>query len=344
MSRGRRQVRGAVIVLGLASLVGTCAHAALAQDAPEGELTQLKVVQDWIAPWVAWFPWTVATEKGWYEDAGLAIEWVVPPTPADSSKFPATGATQLGFAFAPDMLAAASQGLDFVSVASLMDRNPQGIMCWADEVSQPSDLEGRRVAIYNSPVSQMLWQVFADFHGLDTSTIEVITEGNYTVPLILAGAVDCIDAAAAGELVDAQAQAGREAIYFLYDTSNGVPDWYWLNVVANRSWLEQNPEAVRAFIDVTLDGIAYCNANVEECADIFLARHADAGLSRKVLLDGWAELQRFAQQPFDPDQPLGWQDVTKTQAFHDLMVEQKLIETPIEDVGRLVSNDYLPAG
>jgi len=62
--------------------------------------------------------WTVGIEKGWYEEAGLDIEWVLPPTPADSSKFPATGATQLGLAFAPDMLAAASQGLDFVSVAS----------------------------------------------------------------------------------------------------------------------------------------------------------------------------------------------------------------------------------
>lgn len=323
--------------------------AASPSAAPEASFAPISmtVVEDYPAPhWIAQVPWWMAKEKGFYKDLGLDVNFVLPPTPPDPAKFIATGKVQMGISYTPDLLTAASQGLDFVAVGSLMDRNTEGIMCWKDSgVTTPKDLAGKTVAIYDFPMAQLNWDLFLKHWGVDPSTVKKVSEGNYGVPLIVSGKADCIDAAAPMELQDAQLQAKKDAVFFLYDETQGIPNFYWFVLAANREFADKNPEAVRRFTEATLKGFQYAKDHPDEVVSLFkeIAPDQDPTMAAK----SWASLASIEYNPdgtlnrFYPTDPPGFMRPELWSSFQDILVANGLQDAKV-DVNKYVSNDYLP--
>lgn len=332
-----------------AASAATESMAPSASAAAEASFTPISmtVVEDYPAPhWIAQIPWWMAKEKGFYSDLGLDVTFQLPPTPSDPAKFIATGKVEMGISYTPDLLTAASQGLDFVAVGSLMDRNTEGIMCWKDSgVTTPKDLEGKTVAVYDFPMAQLNWDLFLKHWGVDPSKVKKVSEGNYGVPLIVAGKADCIDAAAPMELQDAQLQANKEAVFFLYDESQGIPNFYWFVLAANRDFATKNPEAVRRFTEATLKGFQYAKDHPDEVKTLFTKIAPDQDPTMAAL--AWESLAGIEYNAdgtlnrFYPDDPPGFMRPELWSSFQDILVENGLQESKV-DVNKYVSNDYLP--
>ena len=222
-------------------------------------LTKVTFMADYPRPpWVAQIPWVVAMDKGWYKQAGLDVKYVFPSTPADPARFIGIGRADVTVSYTPDLLTAASKGLKVKALASVFDRNVEGIMVWKSSgITTPKQLEGHTVAIYDFPMAKLNWQTFADHYGIDTKKVKVVSEGNYGVPLMVSNKVDGIDAAAPSELVDSELQAKQSARFWVYLKQNGIPDFYWFIIAANSDWAQKNPAAAKAFVSVTMKAVKW---------------------------------------------------------------------------------------
>lgn len=307
------------------------------------ELVSVKFVPDWNNSWVGWIPWVGAWKMGWFEEAGIDLEVVLPPTGSDPPKFIGAGTVDLGYTIGADLLFAASQGLDFKVISGLSDQIPQGIACWADEVSAPQDLYGKTVAIYDFPSSGLFWDFFVDFHDLDLSQITVVSEGQNTTPLAVSGAVDCIDAAASGELVQMQLEAEREATYFLYDASNGIPRLQNSLLAVYPAFAEAHPEVVEAFIATWFRGVSYMfesEANTQEFIDLYVEAYPENDREATVL--GWDAMKTYAYPRYFPEKPEGYVSAEFFASLADILAEAGMLEQPVEDAASYVTNQYVP--
>ena len=305
-------------------------------------LTKVTFMADYPRPpWVAQIPWVVAMNKGWYKAAGLDVKYVFPSTPADPARFIGIGRADLTVSYTPDLLTAASKGLKVKALASVFDRNVEGIMVWKDSgITTPKQLEGHTVAIYDFPMAKLNWQTFAQHYGIDTNKVKVVSEGNYGVPLMVSNKVDGIDAAAPSELVDSELQAKQSARFWVYLKQNGIPDFYWFIIAANSDWAQKNPAAAKAFVSVTMKAVKlvlpapegsgqHLRADVQEGC-LSRARDQGLGADRQVRLDA-----------LQAAKPAGWMDPAIWKSYQQFLVKKKFLTDKVNVDDVLTGNQFV---
>lgn len=327
-----------VALLLLLPLTAGLCEAAPAADKP---LTKILFCHDFPQPaWVAQMPWIIAKEKGFYQEAGLDVDFVFPATPADPVKYVATGKVQFTASYTSDVLAAATEGLDnFLVVSSIMDQDCGGIIALEESgITSPADLKGKTVAIYDFPMTQLHFAMMMKTYQLSDSDYTKVSAGDYSAPLMITGKVDAADGAGPGELVAVEAELGKKVNIFYYDQSAGVPDRYWLVTVANKEFVDQNPEAVKAFVKATQKGKEYSQANPEEAVDIFCKVYPD--MEKDMTTRAFLSLMDRSYTPFNPDAPAGAMDLTYWSDYQDFFFDNGLLSEKV-DVTQYVTNDYI---
>ncbi len=231
-----------------------------------------------------------------------------PSTPADPARFIGIGRADLTVSYTPDLLTAASKGLKVKALASVFDRNVEGIMVWKDSgITTPKQLEGHTVAIYDFPMAKLNWQTFASHYGIDTQKVKVVSEGNYGVPLMVSNKVDGIDAAAPSELVDSELQAKQSARFWVYLKQNGIPDFYWFIIAGNSDSGQKNPAAAKAFVSVTMKAVKWSFQHQKEAVNIFVQTYKK-DVSPELATKAWAQIVKYDSTRFKPSKPAGWMD------------------------------------
>ena len=339
-------MRRTTIIAGAAALAlatATAAVSATAASRHRAALTRITFMADYPRPpWVAQIPWVVAMNKGWYRQAGLDVRYVFPSTPSDPARFIGIGRADVTVSYTPDLLTAASKGLGVKALASVFDRNVEGIMVWSDSgITTPKQLEGRTVAVYDFPMAQLNWQTFAAHYGIDTHKVKKVSEGNYGVPLIVSKKVDAIDAAAPSELVDAQLQAKKKARFWVYLKQNGIPDFYWFIIAANSDWAQKNPDAARRFVAVTMKAVKWSFGHQKEAVNIFVNTYKK-DVSPQLAADAWKQIVRYDSTRFQPSRPAGWMDPAIWRSYQRFLVSKKFLDKPVNLDSVLTQNRYVP--
>jgi putative hydroxymethylpyrimidine transport system substrate-binding protein len=338
-------VAAALAALAAVAAIGLSGPAAARVETPRASLTKITFMADYPRPpWVAQIPWVVAMNKGWYKDAGLDVHYVFPSTPSDPARFIGIGQADLTVSYTPDLLTARSKGLNVVALASVFDRNVEGIMVWGDSgITKPKQLEGKTVAIYDFPMAQLNWRTFASHYGIDTSKVKKVSEGNYGVPLIVANKVNAIDAAAPSELVDAELQAHKNARFWVYLKQNGIPDFYWFIIAGNQGWVQKNPAAAKAFVDVTMKAVKWSFQHQKEAVNIFVQTYKK-DISPQLAKAAWAQIVKYDSTRFLPNKPPGWMDPKIWSSYQQFLLSKKFLTKPVDLSTLLTNNSYVPAG
>lgn len=340
----------AVVTAGLAAGCGSSSSssaasssAGAASSSGTAPTTNVTFVADYNPAWPAQVPWNVAMQKGWYKQAGLNINYQLPPSNADPPRLVGAGSADVTVSYTPDLLTAKAAGLDVVALASLLDRNVEGIMTYDPSITTPKSLEGKRVAIYDFPMAQINWKTFTDHYGVDRSKVQMAPEGSYGVPIIVAGKVDAIDGAAGGELDDANTRLKKEAHFWVYQPGNGIPPFYWFVIAANGSWVKAHPAAARAFVNVTLRALRWSEANPKAAADIFAQRNPQAA-TPALAERSWASILKYADTPWVSGKPLGYMDPAIWNSYAQYLEAQKFLTKPVTVSSLLTNNQYVPGG
>ncbi len=272
------------------ALVAACLLAALPAAAEE----KLTVLLDWfINPDHG--PLYVARERGYFAEAGLAVEFTPPADPNDPPKIVAAGKADLAVSYQPHLHMQAAAGLPRARIATLV-ATPLNTIVVLDEspIRTIADLKGKRVGFSVAGLEDALLEGVLQPHGLTMDDIEKVNVNWSLSPSLIAGKVDAVIGAFRNFELNQMDIAGYPGRAF-YLEEEGVPPYDELIIVAHRDTLDR--PAYRAFVDAVERGVQYMVNHPGEAWKLFVAgdrKDLDDELNRRAWRD---TLPRFALRP-----------------------------------------------
>lgn len=323
------------LAAGMAALMTVSAAGVIPASAEETE--KITFVLDW-TPNTNHTGLYVAESLGYFAEQGLEVEIVQPPEDG-ADALVASGKAQFGVSFQDTMApgVAGENALPTTAVAALIQHNTSGIVSRKGEgMDTPKGMEGKKYATWDSPVEVAMIQNVVEEDGGDFSKVEMIPSTvTDEVSALQSGSVDAIWIFYAWAGVKMELE-NLETDYFAFKDINPVFDYYTPVVIANNSFLEEEPETAKKFLTALRDGYEYAIENPEDAAKILCeaAPELDEELaveSQKYLADQYkAEVEQW-----------GYMDPERWDSFYQWLNENQLVENEIPE-GAGFSNAYLP--
>ncbi len=282
----------------------------------------------------------VARDRGYFEDAGLDVSLDAPTDPSLPIKLVAAGRTDLAISYEPEVLLARQQGLDVVSVATVVGR-PLTSMIWLEKtkIKNVAGLKGKTVSTAGIPYQDAYLRTILERAGLSESDVTKVGVGQGLLPSILSGKAQ----ATLGpfwniEGVDLRL-SGRRPVVNPVDRL-GVPTYSEMVLVAKGSRVEEDPDSIRLFIKALERGTGDAVEQPNFAREAILA--ANKALDPKTTdaqLDVTLPLlaQRNGKRPF------GYMDTARWQTFINWAVDNEVLNAPQRAVD-VLTNSMLPTG
>ena len=320
----------------------TAALIALALPATAQE--KLSVALDW-TPNTNHVGLYVAQSKGWFEEAGLEVD-ILPFTDTSSGALVATGVAEFGILSAVGFHSQRATGADMTAVMAVVQHETGRVVFNGDrqDIQRPADLDGKIYAGFGSAWENALISTIIRNDG-GTGEFDTVTLGTSAYEALANGSVDFTLEVSTWEgvnsvLLDRPQRAFRYADY-------GVPDQHTTLLGGNGTWLANNPETAKAFVQAAQRGYAFAAAQPREAADILIAETAGM-LTNPDLVR--ASMDALVAGGFlqDPGEPVGLIDdrmiaeITGFLFAAGIMLDEN--GAPIDempDVSTWYTNDYL---
>ncbi|HEU5142058.1 MAG TPA: ABC transporter substrate-binding protein [Solirubrobacterales bacterium] len=190
----------------------------------------------------------MAQELGYFRDAGLDVSIQTPADPAAPIKQVAAGQTDLAISYEPEVVLAAEQGLDVLTVGAIVDR-PLTSMIWLkrSKIGGIADLRGKTIATAGIPYQDAYLETILARADLSPSDVKTVNVGYGLLPALVGGRADAMLGGFRNvEGVDLRLR-GEAPVVTPVDQL-GVPTSEELVLVANRESVEEDPEGVRLFL------------------------------------------------------------------------------------------------
>ena len=306
-----------------------------AADAGNSDLTKVSIVLDW-TPNTNHTGLYVAQKLGYYKDAGLEVE-ILPSPEGGASALVAAGGADFGID-CQDTLAPAFVGdnpLPVTAVAALIQHNTSGIISLASEnIQSPKDLEGKTYATWENPVEQAVIKSLMEADGGDFSKLELIPETVTDVITALNTNIDTVWIFYAWDGV-ATTLKGYDTNFMNFAELDSTFDYYTPMIIANNTFLAENPDTAKAFLAATAKGYEYAIENPDAAADILL--EAAPELDPEIVK---ASQEWLADQYIADAEKWGYFDPERWDAFYAWLTENNLVDGELP-AGTGYTNDYL---
>ena len=280
----------------------------------------------------------VALEKGYFEEAGLDVEIVQPPEDG-AEVLVASGKAQFGVSFQDSMAAALSgdNALPISAVAAVIQHNTSGIISRKGEgMDTPKGMEGHNYATWNGPIELATLEQVVEKDGGDFSKIELIPSTvTDEVSALKTKSVDSIWIFYGWAGVKTELEK-LETDYFAFADIDPVFDYYTPVIISGNEFLEEKPEAAKAFLKALTKGYEFAIENPDEATEILCK--ANAELDKELVKAS----QNYLADKYQADaEKWGVIDATRWNNFYNWINEHDLVETDIpENTG--FTNEYLP--
>ena len=323
------------IILSLVLLFGLCACSDSADE--DGDLKEITLCLDW-TPNTNHTGFYVADKLGYYEEAGLKVTIVQPPE-GGAEMMTASGQAHFGIS-AQDSLAAnfaSDEPMAITAVATILQHNTSGIISL--DCESPRDLEGKRYSTWDSPTEKAMIKYIMEKDGGDFSKVELIPNVITDEAQALShGDTDAVWIYYAWSGINAEV-SGLDFEYFDFGEIDEVFDFYTPVIIANNDFLENDPEAAKAFLSATAKGYEYAIANDEEAANILI--EGDTTGSLKDSYDLVFASQKWINKQYITDaDSWGVIDGKRWDNFYKWHSDEGLVEKEIP-AGAGFTNDYL---
>ncbi len=279
-----------------------------------------------------------ALERGDFDDeAGLEVEARVPADPSAPIRQVAAGEADLAISYEPEVLIAHDQGLPVKAVAAIVAEPLTSLISLPEAgIDNPSDLDGKTIATAGIPYQSAFLEAILATEGLDPEDVQQVEVGLGLLPAVLSGRADAMLGGFRNvEGVDLELR-GEEPLVVPVDEL-GIPTYDELVLVASTGTIEQDPQAIRAFLTALERGTRDAVANPKEATEAVLA--AGDGLERKLTA---AEVD--ATLPLllpERSRPFGYLEPDEWERFARFMADQGLIDrSPAAD--EVLTNELLP--
>ncbi len=210
-------------------------------------------------------------DRGFFADAGLDVNPLVPSDPSAPIKQVAAGRVDLAISYEPEVMLARDQGLDVVAVGALVNGPLTSLISLPEGgIEQPSDLAGKTVVTAGIPYQAAYLQTILADAGVDPDSVDQVDVGFNLMPPLIAGRADAMFGGFLNvEGVDLAERGLDPRVVPVNEL--GVPTYDELVLVADADRLRDDPEPIREFLAALEQGTA--------------AAERDPGAATQTLLD-----------------------------------------------------------
>jgi putative hydroxymethylpyrimidine transport system substrate-binding protein len=356
----RRKTRGtaAVVVvsaavtatLGLAACSSSSSTTAASSTATSTATSTGSVAPSPANPTVLldWFPnpdhssLYVALSQGDFKQAGLSgVTLQAPSGNQDALKLVSTGAMPLGISYEPNVVTAASEGIDVEAVAALVPTPLNTLLISSKSgITSIKGLAGKKIGTDGDPTDTAVLNTILKKSGVTPSSTQQIAVSEGLVPAMLTGNVQAIIGGYRNvEAIQLKLQ-GQTPVEFKIE-DEGVPTYDELVVVAQKSKLASDP-AYAAMVKDFLAGLAKGDAAAQASPSA-----AISALKPVIAAGGYTIADLNAMVPVtvaDYKNPLGFGEMSASQwqAYANWMLANKLITKSVT-ASDAETDAYLPA-
>ena len=303
------------------------------------EIETVTIVLDW-TPNTNHTGIFVADALGYFEAAGIDVEVVQPPEDG-AVTLVASGKAQLGVSF-QDYLAPAFAGeekLPVTAVAAVIQHNTSGIVSRAGEgMDTPKGLEGKKYATWDLDIEKETIRDVMAKDGGNFDLVELIPSTiTDEVSALKSRSVDAIWIYYGWAGVACEV-AGVETDYFEFADFDPAFDYYTPVIIANDTWLSENPETAKAFMAALSRGYEYAAEAPRGAADILMEACPELAASSELV---YASQEYLASEYISDAKKWGEFDGERWAAFFKWLNEKGLVESEIDPYFGF-TNEYLP--
>ena len=297
------------------------------------ELVSTRLTMGYI-PNIQFAPVYVALEKGYFQEAGFDVTLEY-GNEADAVALVGAGDQSFCVASGEQVLLARAQGLPVTYVAAWYQKFPVGVASIsAAGIENLEDLEGLDIGIPGLfGASYIGFKALLNAGGLNEEDVSLLSIGFNQVEALVADQVDAVVIYLANEPVVLEQQGYDVNIIRVADylqlVSNGL--------VTNEEMLNNDPEAVRAFIEAFLKGVADTIDDPDEAYEISKKyvenlEDADRDLQFTVLTES---IKLWQADHLGFSSPAGWENM------NEVLLDMGLL-TGLMDLEGSFTNDLIP--
>lgn len=287
----------------------------------------------------------VAQSQGWFEDAGLDVD-ILPYTDTSSGTLVAAGVAEFGILSAVGFHSQRATGADMTAVLAVVQHETGRVVFNGerDDIQRPADLDGKIYAGFGSAWENALISTIIRNDGGE-GVFDTVTLGTSAYEALANGRVDFTLEVSTWEgvnsvLLNRPQRAFRYADY-------GVPDQHTTFLGGNGTWLAQNPDTARAFVQAAQRGYDFAANNPQEAAEMLIAETSGM-LTNPDLVRASMEALVNGGYLQDPGEPVGLIDATMFANITGFLFEAGIMRgedgRPLDampDVSSWFTNEYL---
>ncbi len=298
------------LVIGLASVVHVQAN------------EKIKLGLDWfVNPDHATL--VLASELGYFENAGIDVELIAPANPSDPPKLVAAGKFDIAVSYQPQLHLQVAEGLPLRRIATLVATPLNALVVLGEgPIKSLTDLKGKKVGFSVGGFEDAILGSMLESAGLSIKDVVLINVNFSLSPSIISGQVAGVIGAFRNFELNQMEIAGKTGRAF-YPEEHGVPAYDELILIANSGNLADPrfPKFLTALEQATI----YLMNHPHESWQIFIKAYPD--LNDELNRRAWRDtLRRFAKRPRALDE-------ARYERFARFLKKRGLIKTarPVSD-------------
>lgn len=300
----------------------------------DDSLQSVKFILDW-TPNTNHTGVYVAKEKGYFEEAGLDVE-VLLPGEVSSEQLVTTGQGHFGVSYQEELIQARSEGLPIVSIGAVTQHSAAGYASPVDKgIETPQDFEGKVYGAYGTETEQIMLSHIMSENDANFEEVETVQLGNSDFFAATQRDVDFVSIFYGWTGIEAELRDIDLNIVYLKDFSDEL-DMYAPIIFTSEEMIENDPETVKKFMGAVSKGFDFTIENPEDAADILVA--AEPELDPELITESSKWL---APQYQDDAEQWGIQELSRWEKLINFFYENDMIENNI-DVSEAFTNDFLP--
>lgn len=334
----------AVAALLTVTALSGCANSVAegASDA-DGTHTTIRFALDW-TPNTNHTGLYVALNQGYFEEVGIDVE-IVPFNSSNPEVLVNAGQAEFGISFQDTASMSIASGADLRSVLAVEQTwaKEVAVLAERDDLNSPADLDGLVFGGFDNPAETVTMQGVVQAAG-GNGEFDTVVLGTNSYEALYSGDVDFTVPYIAWEGIEAE-QRGVELKTFPY-TDYGFPDAYQIIVVGNGSWLDENPETARDFVQALAHGYEDAIADPESAAQIL--QEENAGLLTDLDMLVASQMLLSEQFMLDENGDFGLQTEEHWSELGEFLFDAGLLTGPDgaplpeqPDWGEFFTNEYL---
>jgi ABC-type nitrate/sulfonate/bicarbonate transport system substrate-binding protein len=298
------------------------------------ELEDVTVVLDW-TPNTNHTGLYAAVENGYFEDAGLDVD-IILPGDAGADQLIASGKADFGVSYQESITQARVQGVPLVSIAAVIQHNTSGFASPVEKnIETPKDFAGKTYGGFGSPVEEQILESLMRSENTSAEDVSILNIGSSDFFTAVERDVDFSWIFYGWTGIEAELRGVDLNMIYPTDYSENL-DYYTPVLATNEDMISSQPKKVEAFLEGAAKGYEFVISNPEEAADILIEAVPDLDPELVKRSQEW-----LAPRYQDDAEQWGQQKLEVWENYGNWMFENGLLDGEL-DAEKAFTNDYLP--